>query len=295
MGAELENPYRNLNGTWIRGSFHGHCSEHSACASVPLVDSVRKYNELDVGVITLTDHDTVTDLTAMQAAYPDMAFLEGFEYSSRENVVFVGPKVEPLYQFSLEDALKLAGDLLTIVCHPRPHASGRDYWTRTMLEALGTWPDGIEVYNGHYGTGTALRGGRWPLYSDFWDELLTAGHRVWGFANDDFHDPMDFDNAFNMLLVEDDTPEAVVRAAKAGRCYASTGLLLKTITEQDGHITVEVDAPCAGLFVGAGGQELAKDQGVRFEHTAGDEAYVRFEAEGDTGRIFLQPMWARSS
>ena len=61
MGAELENPYRNLNGTWIRGSFHGHCSEHSACASVPLVDSVRKYNELDVGVITLTDHDTVTD------------------------------------------------------------------------------------------------------------------------------------------------------------------------------------------------------------------------------------------
>ena len=71
-------------------------------------------------------------------------------------------------------------------------------------------------------------------------------------------------------------------------------LLMKTITEQDGHITVEVDAPCTGLFVGPGGQELAKAQGVRFEYTAVDEAYVRFEAEGDTGRIFLQPMWARS-
>ena len=28
-----------------------------------------------------------------------------------------------------------------------------------------------------------------PYYADFWDELLTAGHRLWGFANDDFHDP----------------------------------------------------------------------------------------------------------
>lgn len=291
MGTALENPYHNLSGTWIRGSFHGHCDENSACASVPLAEGVKKYSDLGVGVITLTDHDTVTDLTAMQAAYPDLAFLEGFEYSSRENVVFVGPKVGPLYKLSLEEALKQAGDLLTIICHPRPHANGRDYWTKNMLEALGTWPDGIEVFNGHYGTATALSNGRWPLYTNFWDELLTAGHHLWGFANDDFHDPEDFNNAFNMLLVEDQAPESVVKAAKAGRCYASTGLLLNMISEQSGHIAVEVDAPCIGSFVGPGGQELAKSQGIRFEYTTKDEAYVRFEAEGDTGQIFLQPMW----
>ena len=28
-----------------------------------------------------------------------------------------------------------------------------------MLEALGTWPDGIEVYNGHYGIERALAAG----------------------------------------------------------------------------------------------------------------------------------------
>ena len=292
MSTTLENPYHNLSGTWIRGNFHGHCDENSACASVPLAESVQWYAELGVGVITLTDHDTVTDLTAMQAAYPEMAFLEGFEYSSRENVVFVGPKVGPLYKHSLEDALMQASDLLTIICHPRPHADGRDYWTKDMLEALGVWPDGIEVYNGHYGTATAVSNGRQPLYAAFWDELLTAGHHLWGFANDDFHDPEDFDNAFNMLLVEDNTPKSVVQAAKTGRSYASTGLLLKTITEQDGHIVVEVDAPGTGRFVGPSGRELAKNQGTRFEYTAGDEAYVRFEAEGETGRIFLQPMWA---
>jgi hypothetical protein len=288
----MNNPYSNLTGEWIRGSFHGHCSENSACSSVPLAHSVRQYADLGVGFVTLTDHDTVTDLTAMREANSGLVFLEGFEYSSRENVVFAGPKVGPLYELSLEEALSRAGELLTVVCHPRPHASGRDYWTREMLEELGTWPDGIEVYNGHYGIKSAIANGRWPLYSDFWDELLTAGHRVWGYANDDFHDPEDFANAFNMILVEEVTPEAIVRAAKTGRCYASTGLLLKTVSEEDGFITVEVDAPCHGVFVGPGGVQLAKGEGTHFDYRAGEEAYVRFEAEGKTGRIFLQPMFS---
>jgi hypothetical protein len=287
----MNNPYSNLVGKWVRGSFHGHCSENSACSSVALADSVKQYADLGVGFVTLTDHDTVTDLTAMRQAYEGLVFLEGFEYSSRENVLFAGPTMGPLYELSLEEALARAGDLLTVVCHPRPHASGRDYWTRQMLEDLGTWPDGIEVYNGHYGIESAIANGRWPLYSDFWDELLSAGHRPWGYANDDFHDPEDFSNAFNMILVEQVTPEAIVRAAKAGRCYASTGLLLETVTEEQGHITVAVDAPCTGLFIGPGGKERAKSEGTHFEYRADDEAYVRFEAEGETGRLFLQPMF----
>ena len=122
----------------------------------------------------------------MRSQYPELVFLEGFEYSSRENVLFAGAQVEALYKQSLEDALTNASDLITVVCHPRPHADGRDYWTRPMLEALGTWPDGIEVYNGHYGIEVALARGRQPLYTEFWDELLTAGHHLWGYANDDF-------------------------------------------------------------------------------------------------------------
>ena len=290
----MDNPYSNPAGEWIRGSFHGHCSENSACSSVPLALSVGQYAALGVGFVTLTDHDIVTDLAAVRSTYDDLVFLEGFEYSSRENVVFVGPSVGPLYELPLEEALRRAGDLLTVVCHPRPHASGRDYWTREMLEALGTWPDGIEVYNGHYGIESAIASGRWPLYADFWDDLLSAGHRVWGYANDDFHDPEDFANAFNMILVEERTPAAIVRAAKAGRCYASTGLLLKAVKEEQGLISVEVDAPCTGAFVGPGGRTLTKGEGTRFTYRAGAEDYVRFEAEGKTGRIFLQPMFRRN-
>ncbi|MGY8826741.1 MAG: PHP domain-containing protein [Candidatus Latescibacterota bacterium] len=285
------NPYAKPTGTWLRGSFHGHCDENSRCASVPLAESVRQYSDVGAGFVALTDHDIVTDLRDMAAAYPHLIFLEGFEYSSRENVLFAGPQVDPLYELSIEDAIAKAGHLLTVVCHPRPHADGRDYWTRAMLEELGVWPDGIEVYNGHYGTEAATAVGRQPLYSAFWDELLTAGHRLWGYADDDFHDPSDFDNAFNMVLVEEKTAAAVVRAAKAGRSYASTGLLLESVTEDAGRIEIRVDAACKGAFVGPEGRVLSEGEGTQFKYSAGDEAYVRFEGQGATGRIFLQPMW----
>ena len=115
MSTRLEHPYHNLKGTWVRGSFHGHCDENSRGASVPLAESVKLYHDLGAVFVTLTDHDIVTDLQDMKANYPDLAFLEGFEYSTRENVVFAGPKVDPLYEISLEDALSQAGHLLTIV------------------------------------------------------------------------------------------------------------------------------------------------------------------------------------
>ena len=291
MGTQLHNPYRDARGTWIRGSFHGHCDEHSACASVPLADSVRRYSEIGAGFVALTDHDHVTDLSPMRAHYENLAFLHGFEYSTRENVIFVGPEVESFYELSLEEALSRAGGLLTIVCHPQPEGVRREYWTREKLEALGAWPDGIEVYNGHYGIERALQMGRQPYYANFWDELLTAGHRLWGFANDDFHDLEDFDNAYNMLIVEQATPAGIVAAAKRGQSYATTGLLLLAVEEMNGRIVVEVDAPCAGEFIGPGGQRLATGNGTRFEFAASGEAYVRFEAEGESGRIFLQPMF----
>jgi len=287
----LINQLAGTNDTWLRGSFHGHSDEHSACASVPLADSLRQYEQVGAGFYTLTDHDHVTDLKAAREQYPQLSMLHGFEYSTRGNVVFCGPEVTDLYRESLEDALLHAGDLLTIVCHPQPMGAAREYWTRRKLEALGTMPDGIEVYNGHYGTATGRANGRQPLYNDFWDDLLTAGHHVLGFGNDDFHDPEDFSNAWNMVNVDDASPAGVVAAAKAGRSYATTGLLLESIVVDTDHVEVNVSAPAQGRFVGPGAQVLAAAEGTHFSYDAGAEKYVRFEAESDAGRIFLQPLW----
>ena len=294
MAAGMHNPYQDPKGQWLRGNFHGHCNEHSACAAVPLAEGVRRFHQIGTRFMAVTDHDCVTDLATMRKTYKDMVFLHGFEHSTTEHLAFVGDDVGPLYEFPLGEALRRADGLLTFACHPKPDGEEREYWTRARLEALGTWPDGIEVYNGHYGLESARSRGRWPLYTDLWDELLTAGHRVWGYANDDFHDPEDLGNAFNMVLVEEVSPAAIVRAARSGRCYASTGLLLREVGERDGHIVVNVESSCAGVFLGPGGEELAGGEGTHFEHAAEREDYVRFQAEGDAGLLFLQPMFRAS-
>ena len=48
---------------WLRGSFHGHCVEHSACASIPLAESVANYENIGAGFVAITDHDHITDLS----------------------------------------------------------------------------------------------------------------------------------------------------------------------------------------------------------------------------------------
>jgi hypothetical protein len=292
MRGTLVHPYTDLTGRWFRGSFHGHCSESSGCASVPLHDSVRWYAAAGADFSAVTDHDRVTPLAEMRRMYPGLVLLEGFEYSSCENMLFAGGRVGELYRFPLSQALRRRGeDVLTVVCHPRPSADGREYWTLGKLIALGSLPDGIEIYNGHYGTPTARSHGRQPLGTGLWDEVLGAGHRLWGYANDDSHDPEDLGNAWNMVCAGERTADAIVRAARAGRTYATTGLLLHGLGVAGRHLRIELTAPAGGRFIGPGGAVLWEGIGTVFEYEVRTEAHVRFEAEGTAGRIFLQPVF----
>jgi hypothetical protein len=290
MCATWHNPYRRRTGRWIRGNFHTHCRENSGCGTVPLSEVVRKYHQIGAGFIAMTDHDTVTDLYAMRAAYPELILFEGFEHSQREHLLFVGRCVPPLHKLSLEEALTRAGELLTILCHPQPRRN-QEYWSREKVVNLGRLPDGMEIYDGHYGVQVKIEEGTGPQYTHVWDEFLTAGLRLWGFASDDFHDPEDFDNGFNMVRAPKPSPASVLQAVKQGNFYATTGLLLEEVAERSGTIQVKTSDSCVGRFVGPGAKVLAEGKGRFFEFTATDETYVRFEGEGKTGKIFLQPMF----
>lgn len=293
----LYNPYRDAQGQWVRGNLHGHTAENSGCASVPLRIGTRMYHDLGARFMAVTDHDCVTDLEEMKVAYPDMVFLQGVEHSSGAHWLFIGEKVPPLHELPLNEALARAGDgILKIAAHPC--ANDEDTRTREMLMAFAEngdtqgLPQGIEIFDGHYSLERMVARGVRFQYTRLWDELLTAGLRLWGFANDDFHDLADLDNAFNMVLIEEQSAGAVLEAAKSGRFYASTGLTLEQITETDGRIVVNVGRPCTGRFIGPGGKCLSEAQGTRFEHVVTDESYVRFEAQAGRAQLFLQPMFA---
>jgi hypothetical protein len=288
------NPYERCCGAWICGNLHGHSREGSACSSVALLDGIVRHWELGARFLAITDHDTITDLSAARTRWPDTIFLEGFEWSRSENILFIGERVPPLYQRSLPDALARANSLglLTVVCHPKPSLS-RNYWTVPMIRALSPAPLGIEVYNAHYSRPHRMFTDPNPLYIDTWDQLLTLGMRLWGFANDDSHDPADYGCTRTMVCGSDHTPASLMEALKAGRFYGSTGLLLEAVRVQGDLIEVALSAAARGRFIGPGGRVLAATEGREAAFRAAGEAYIRFEAEGADGRIFLQPFFAQ--
>ncbi len=289
----LSNPYAGCGrgpGAWLRGSIHGHSSEHSGCSSVPLEDGIARYLAAGAGFVAVTDHDHVSDLGPARARHPDVAFLEGFEHSRAENILFVGERVPPLYQLAMNDALAAADGLLTVICHPRPRAAD-DYWTVDRIMALLPRPIGIEVYNGHYRPDRVPGRDHNPLYTDTWDALLSRGARFWGYANDDFHDPPDFGRAWNMAWVESRTPAGVVVALRSGRCYGTTGLLAESIEVEGADIRVRLAAPAEGRFIGPGGRVLASGDGTDFTLRHDGAGYVRFEARVGTEMLWLQPFF----
>jgi hypothetical protein len=288
------NPYEACRGTWIRGNLHGHSQEGSACSSVPLLRGIARHRELGARFLAITDHDTVTDLADARSRWPDMILLEGFEWSASENILFLGAQVPPLYEHPLPDALARAqaSGLLTMVCHPKPSRS-RDYWTVSMIRSLSPAPLGIEVYNAHYSRPHIVFSDPNPLYTDIWDQLLTKGMRLWGFANDDSHDPPDFGCSRTTACVSESTPASVMEALKEGRFYGSTGLRLEGVRIHGDLIEIALNTAARGRFIGPGGKVCAATEGREAAFRASGEAYVRFEAEGGDGRIFLQPFFIR--
>jgi hypothetical protein len=290
VSHNLTNPYAGCTGNWVRGNLHGHCSESSGCASVPLFEGIESHRKAGARFLALTDHDTVTNLAAARARWPEMTFLEGFEWSRSQNILFVGEKVPPLYEHSLREALRRSAGLLTVICHPRPHRS-RDYWTVPMILALDPAPVAIEVFNSHYGRPRRTDPAPNPLYTDTWDALLSQGLHLWGLANDDSHDPSDYGHTATWANVPDNSPATIMSALMAGRFYGSTGLLLEEVSMDGDEIRVRLDSDARGRFIGPGGRVLRESTGAEFVFRAFDEAYVRFEAEGAAGRIFLQPFF----
>ena len=73
---------------------------------------------------------------------------------------------------------------------------------------------------------------------------------------------------------------------------ALPGLLLDDVEMHFGDaISVRLGSDASGRFVGPGGKVLSEKTGREFAFRAHDEDYVRFEAEGPSGRIFLQPFF----
>ncbi|MCY0986762.1 CehA/McbA family metallohydrolase [Nannocystis sp. ILAH1] len=313
--------------TWLKGQLHLH-TENSGDSATPVAAALRWYEAHGFDFVVVTDHNFVS----APARAGRMLVAPGVELT--QNVERCEPPPEPGLRCLLHvNALFVAAERTGRFQFPPASSPRRDeLFTRALQasEELG----GVAMLNHpnfHYaadaGLLTALSGSGLRLFElaneavdsnnagdaahpsteALWDAALTSGARLFAVATDDAHHYDDApavtargetaytgDRGFVVVHATRDLP-AIRAALLAGEFYASTGLLLNSVTRADGALTVE--AAQAGVtieFVGAGGEVLRTVTGPRATMTLAEAPgpYVRARVRAADGRrAWTQPIW----
>ena len=142
-----------------------------------------------------------------------------------------------------------ARDAGAFVAIAHPEWSGMSLDDARGIEAA----HAVEIYNHGCATGCDRPHGFWHL-----DRLLEEGRRLDLIATDDAHfSEPDYFGGWVMVKAEENEPEALLAALKAGRMYSSTGPEIKDISIEGKEIHVECSAAAAVIISGKGAASKA--------------------------------------
>ena len=288
---ELQSPYRE-EGTWLRGNLHTHSTNSDGVRDPELV--AQDYGARGYDFLAISDHDVFTDPEGYEGhgvmPIPSVEVSTGGPHTLH---IGATTAVEPATdRQAVVDAIRGDGGI-AIPAHPNWDRAF-DHWPQADLRRISGYA-GLEIYNGlveqHPGSGYA---------TDRWDQLLSTGRRVWGYANDDAHRPWEVAKGWTVAQVDEETPEAVVEALAAGRCYASSGVSVTAIETDGGAIHISTE--------NADTITLRSDHGVvqqvetgpdatfrvprQLVHRGPEFSYVRIECDGPGNtKAWLQPFF----
>ena len=289
--VSIDSPYHN-RGMWLRGNLHTHSTESDGIRDPAHV--AEDYASRGYDFLAISDHDVFTP----PEAYETDALIEipAVEVSvNGPHTLHIGATeaVDPN-----EDRQQVISEIeqgsgFAIPAHPNwePHFN---HWTQDELERVDGYV-GIEIYNGlvEFHPGSSLA-------TDRWDQLLSSGRRVWGYANDDSHRAWDAGHGWNVVQVEEPTREAILRALLEGSFYASTGVQIIAITATDDTVTIVTENAEEIRLVSDHGvvQQIVSGKDATFRipeqliHAGPDFSYIRVECYGSgSDRAWTQPLF----
>lgn len=289
-----------LEAEWFRGNTHTHTSESDGDTAPREV--AQWYAAHGYHFLVITDHDRVTTLEN-----PPLLLIPGEEITAflpkkpaHVNAMGLDEAIPPQKGATVAETLQKnltaareAGAIATIN-HPN---FGWSFGSAEMLETEGATL--LEIASGHpfvnmYGP---------PSVEQMWDDLLTAGRRIFGVATDDSHyfkvlgEPFGSHPGKGWIVVRAaklDT-KSLLDAIVRGDFYASTGVSLVDYTVEGDTLTVSIEARNGARYrteyIGPHGKVLFTSTDVRstFSLPAG-VAYVRARVTDSNGRVaWMQP------
>src|SRR5688572_24883326 len=308
--AAAQGPASILN--WYRGNLHTHTINSDGDSSP--WDLVGWYKRNGYQFLAITDHNTFTDPADFDSNPNDNFLLLGAEEVTNEKTVHVnaigisrvipaqrGSTVTDILQASI-DAIR-AQSAVALINHPNFR------WAFTASEMLPLkGPVLLEIASGHP-TVNHNGDGLIPPTEHMWDQLLSAGVRVFGVAVDDAHnfrqeftvDRANPGRGWVVARAPSLTREHIVAALNTGEFYASSGVELKSIASTSDALSVEIQTASLiqaakryrVVFIGRNGRELVTSQQNPAQYTfKGNEGYVRARIEDSGGlRARTQPVF----
>ncbi len=292
-------------GRFYRGNLHGHSTESDGAWSP--AEYVRQYRQNGYDFVAITDHCTeqhgytITDTRRLRS--DDFTTLIGAELHPGQ-IESGSPWHLLALGLPLDFETHRPGDSGASVV-ARAHEAGAfvaathpNWYAQTVadFETLGA-ADAVECYNGA-GDVKSDRGTSWH----FIDMLLHRGHRVGAIAVDDVHAGGGIDDfmcGWVHVKAEALTPEALLRALKAGHYYASAGPQLhhveirasdKLVVECSPARQVLITSEQAGALQVSGGVL----GGAEFDLSNVDSRWLRVTVRDEYGgRAWTNPVWLR--
>ncbi|MDA1080294.1 MAG: CehA/McbA family metallohydrolase [Gemmatimonadetes bacterium] len=260
---------------WYKGNTHAHTTNSDGDS--PPVDVVRWYRTHGYHFTFITDHEYITDASALNAIYgraERFQVFSGQEVSQRtadpahpdgvrqahvnalgvtrmirpEGERYIAqPPMAPVYERNLA-AIRAAGGV--------PQVNHPNFRWSVPLDVMAALPDStlFELWNGHpivYNLGGAdSLGNAMPSTESLWDSLLTRGKLLFAVADDDSHSfkPEEADNpdvprpgrGWVMVRADTLTTEAILASLRRGDFYASTGVTLRRYDSSAHHVELEI-------------------------------------------------------
>jgi len=261
-----------------------HCHSTNSDGGYSPQDLAQKYFDEGYEIIMITDHNYLT--LEEEVNVPGMLLIQSEEITfSRHMNAFclenlISPEAENYScEMAIEDAKEQDG--LIMLNHYCEGLVTEDSWAVSAEEIM-SWPflpNMLEIYN----TGTETI----QTHDDksIWDAILTAGHVIYGSATDDFHpsvsEALEFNKGWNMIWLDNLSPENVYDALLNGDFYASTGVEISNyeVIDYGTHKLINIESSNADkiAFWGPNHQIIYEVEESSASFVLDSHSYIRIE------------------